>query len=510
MTTEQQPSDAELISAVRGGDTTAYGELFTRHVEAARRLARQLTAATDVEDLVSEAFAKVLTIVQRGGGPDLAFRAYLLTAVRSLHIDSVRGAVKLRPVDDFTPFDNGVPFRDTAVEGFENQAAARAFATLPERWQLVLWHTEVEGQKPAEVAKLLGMSANSVSALAYRAREGLRQAFLNMHAQDAEHDACAWTQDNLGAYIRNAASKRDSAKVRAHIDECRRCMGIYLELSEVNTNLSGILGPIVLGSAAAGYIAAAVGSAAQGGLVGLVGRVGEFTGNHTSSLALAGMAAVIVLITGLVLGLGGPQPDEASPVAEAPPATIPTSPPSAVDGSTFAPERTQAPATRGPVGSPRVDPSTPDDPTPSAPVQPGDTGNPSTAPQPDPDGTIVDPQNPPPPTLDPLPEVDAEITADERVVSDTTKFVRIEMSGLTEEGGFLEITTSNNEQVVIQGDCEERVCPVAPGTSYKNFAVHSDEVDKFTMVYFSVTPAGHVVDPNVENNRVEVEVEPAA
>ena len=280
MTTEQQPSDAELISAVRGGDTTAYGELFTRHVEAARRLARQLTAATDVEDLVSEAFAKVLTIVQRGGGPDLAFRAYLLTAVRTLHIDSVRGAVKLRPVDDFTPFDNGIPFRDTAVEGFENQAAARAFATLPERWQLVLWHTEVEGQKPAEVAKLLGMSANSVSALAYRAREGLRQAFLNMHAQDADHDACAWTQDNLGAYIRNAASKRDSAKVRAHIDECRRCMGIYLELSEVNTNLSGILGPIVLGSAAAGYIAAAVGSAAQGGLVGLLGRVGEFAGNH--------------------------------------------------------------------------------------------------------------------------------------------------------------------------------------------------------------------------------------
>ena len=45
-----------------------------------------------------------------------------------------------------------MPFRDTAVEGFENAAAARAFASLPERWQLVLWHTEVEGQKPAEVA----------------------------------------------------------------------------------------------------------------------------------------------------------------------------------------------------------------------------------------------------------------------------------------------------------------------------------------------------------------------
>ena len=318
MSTEQQPSDAELISAVRGGDTTAYGELFSRHVEAARRLARQLTSVGDVDDLVSEAFAKVLTIVQRGGGPDLAFRAYLLTAVRSLHIDSVRGATRLRPVDDFTPFDRGVPFRDTAVEGFENQAAARAFATLPERWQLVLWHTEVEGQKPADVAQLLGMSANSVSALAYRAREGLRQAFLNMHAQDAEDDACAWTQDNLGAYIRNASSKRDSVKVRDHIDECRRCMGIYLELSEVNTNLSGVLGPLVLGSAAAGYIATAVGgAAAQGG--GLLG----FISAHSTATALTGVAAAIVVIMGLVLGLN--RSPEAQPIGIEPQAgTKPT------------------------------------------------------------------------------------------------------------------------------------------------------------------------------------------
>ena len=70
-----------------------------------------------------------------------------------------------------TEFDPGVPFQDTAVEQFESGAAAKAFASLPERWQVVLWHLEVEGQKPADIAPLLGMSPNSVSALAYRARE---------------------------------------------------------------------------------------------------------------------------------------------------------------------------------------------------------------------------------------------------------------------------------------------------------------------------------------------------
>ena len=86
------PGDAELIAAVRGGDNEAYGLLFERHVEAARRLARQLVRGSDADDLVSEAFAKVLTVLQRGDGPDLAFRAYLLTAVRRLHIDKMRGA----------------------------------------------------------------------------------------------------------------------------------------------------------------------------------------------------------------------------------------------------------------------------------------------------------------------------------------------------------------------------------------------------------------------------------
>ena len=150
------PADAELISAVRGGEVDAYGELFDRHVAAARRLARQLVPPADAEDLVSEAFAKVLSLLQRGAGPDLAFRAYLLTAVRRLHVDRIRANARVQPTDDLEPFDPGVPFRDTAVEGFENAAAAKAFASLPERWQAVLWHTEVEGQKPAEVAGAAG------------------------------------------------------------------------------------------------------------------------------------------------------------------------------------------------------------------------------------------------------------------------------------------------------------------------------------------------------------------
>ena len=287
--------DAELITAVRGGDVSAYGTLFERHVDAARRLARQLTSPSDADDLVSDAFAKVLRVLQNGGGPDLAFRAYLLTAVRRLHVDKIRAGAKLQTTDDLEKFDPGVPFRDTAVEGFENSAAAAAFASLPERWQLVLWHTEVEGQKPAEVGALLGMSANSVSALAYRAREGLRQAFLNSHINDIEDDGCQWTHDHLGPYVRNGVSKRDAHKVEEHLDGCRKCMAIYLELTEVNSNLSGLLAPIILGAAASGYLAS--GAAVKAGfLATAAGRVRDGITSNVPLSAAVGVAAVSTVV----------------------------------------------------------------------------------------------------------------------------------------------------------------------------------------------------------------------
>ena len=127
-----EPGDAELISAVRGGDVDAYGELFSRHVDAARRLARQLVSAGDADDLVSEAFAKVLSVLQRGGGPDLAFRAYLLTAVRRLHVDKIRAGSRLHTTDDLTPFDPGVPVPRHRRRGVRERRR-RARVRLPAR-----------------------------------------------------------------------------------------------------------------------------------------------------------------------------------------------------------------------------------------------------------------------------------------------------------------------------------------------------------------------------------------
>lgn len=239
------PSDAELIALVRRGEVAAYGTLFERHTGAAYNLARQLTRSnTEADDLVAEAFAKVLDTLRGRKGPDSAFRAYLLTTLRHTAYDKTRRDRKVELTEDMTALSGTaadaltVPFTDTAVRGLDRSLAAKAFARLPERWQAVLWHTEIEQQRPAEVAPILGLTANGVSALAYRAREGLRQAYLQVHLREDTGDRCRATTDRLGAWTRDGLSKREAAQVDTHLDECAQCRACVAELDDLNGALA--------------------------------------------------------------------------------------------------------------------------------------------------------------------------------------------------------------------------------------------------------------------------------
>src|SRR5579875_2955652 len=249
--------DAELMAAIRAGDTTAYGELYQRHVAAAQSLARQLVRGqAEVDDVVAETFSKVLDVMRRGGGPQEAFRPYLLTAVRRVAYDRHRGERRSVVTDEIETYDPGQPFVDPAVAGLERSLIARAFLSLPERWRAVLWHTEIEEAKPADVAPLLGLTANGVAALAYRAREGLRQAYLQMHLTGPARPECRPVVGKLGAFVRGGLAAREAKVVTAHLDGCPDCRTVYAELADVNSGLRAIVAPIFLGPLAAAYLAA--------------------------------------------------------------------------------------------------------------------------------------------------------------------------------------------------------------------------------------------------------------
>ncbi len=406
--------DADLIAAVRGGDIDAYGVLFERHRQAAARLAGHLVPGPDADDLVSESFIRVLAVLQAGKGPDEFFRAYLLSSIRRLHLDRIRGSKRVKTTDDESELDRAVEFVDPTTMQFERSAAADAFGSLPERWQLVLWHLDVEGQKPADIAPMLGMSANSVSALAYRAREGLRQAYLQGHLAPTLHEGCRKTTAQLGAYVRKGLSARDSHAVEDHLDGCSRCTGLYLELSEVNSNLSGVLGPIILGSAAAGYIAAttaAVGVGAALGLTGTAAQVvrvvavpvkaatagaagvvgagaqGVVAVTVVAGLATAGTVAVATDFGGINRPTTSARPSVSAPVIT-PDATTPTeTAPELIELEPgFEPETEVIP---DPTETPTVEPTAPTEEQPPVELVP--------EPQPTPEETEEPPPPPPPP-----------------------------------------------------------------------------------------------------------------
>jgi RNA polymerase sigma factor (sigma-70 family) len=370
----QGPSDAELIESVRGGTIDAYGQLYERHVSAAYNLARQLARSqAEADDLVSEAFAKVLDTLRAGRGPDSAFRAYLLTALRHTAYDKTRRDKKVDLTEDMTDVAPAVQFSDTAVAGLERSLAARAFAALPERWQMVLWHTEIEGQSPADVAPLLGLTANGVSALAYRAREGLKQQYLQMHLAETDTERCKATVDKLGAWTRAGLSKREATQVEAHLDECGRCRALAAELADVNGALRIFVAPLVLGVGATTYLVAAgtttavVGAGAAAGGAGAVGASIPRQLITVGGSAAAVAAAVVIALTAGTSDQQSPQVQAAEPP---PPAVTQVQPPSPK------PPVPPAPTTEPPVQTPSPTPSSPA-PTPTPTPEPTPTPPPA-------------------------------------------------------------------------------------------------------------------------------------
>ncbi|GLX00340.1 zf-HC2 domain-containing protein [Microtetraspora sp. NBRC 16547] len=303
-------TDAELLDAVRGGNVSAYAALFDRHVAAARSLAGQMVEGdvegdvegnTEAEEILSETFAAVLNVIRSGGGPESAFRLYLLTALR-------RTAAGEQDGDEL-----GTPYVDPAYAGLERSLVARAYFSLPERWRMVLWHTEVENCGAAEIGPMLGLSVKGVAALAYRAREGLRQAFLQIHLDGGPLPGCRAMTEKMAAYVRGGLTRRETRMVDGHVADCVDCRTVFLELSDVVQGLRVVVGPLIAGPFLTGYLAALRGAAATGrggraGLARWVRRVplAYWAVAGGTAAAAAGGLLLIDAITDVVTGGGHP------------------------------------------------------------------------------------------------------------------------------------------------------------------------------------------------------------
>ena len=169
-----------LLEQTRGGGMGAFAELYTLHHREALGFARRYTSCGSIaDDIVAETFTRILGALKNGGGPQNSFRAYMFATLR--HVAQEWGSGREQPTDpQYLRHSHEVmpEASDRVLRQVECDEVQAAFAALPARWQAVLWHTAVECRTPLQVAQLLGIRANAVAALAYRARKGLRDAYL--------------------------------------------------------------------------------------------------------------------------------------------------------------------------------------------------------------------------------------------------------------------------------------------------------------------------------------------
>ncbi|MFD2356012.1 RNA polymerase sigma factor [Nonomuraea ferruginea] len=200
---DSQREDAALTKLVRAGDSRAVAELYERHHAAVLAFARRLCQDPHIaEDLASEAFTRTLRTVRGGeASPSGAWRPYLYAVARNTAAEWAR--TDQRRV--LTP-----EFRDDELTVAEpeppDDLVTRAYRSLPPRWQTVLWHTVIEDERPEQVAEILGTTPGNVGVLAFRAREGLRKAYLAAHVAGASGD-CRKYADPLAAAVRKKSGR---------------------------------------------------------------------------------------------------------------------------------------------------------------------------------------------------------------------------------------------------------------------------------------------------------------
>jgi len=295
-------ADADLVVRTRSGDTAAFGELWRRHYRAGMTVARNITSSLDADDLVQEAYTRIYHSIVNGGGPTGSFRAYLFTSIRNTAAAWGRARRE-------TPYDELDGVEDPSAAAHESEAALdrslthQAFRSLPTRWQEVLWYSEIERMKPAEIAPLLGMKPTAVAQLTFRAREGLREAWIQAHLGSvANGSECQWTIERLGAYARDNLGRRDHAKLERHLAGCVRCSIVASEAKEVSSRLALVLLPLALGAAGtAGYLASVQGGGASWvALASMPSTVlrAAVTGNPAATVGAAGPTAVAASATG--------------------------------------------------------------------------------------------------------------------------------------------------------------------------------------------------------------------
>ncbi|HEY2376419.1 MAG TPA: sigma-70 family RNA polymerase sigma factor [Gemmatimonadaceae bacterium] len=189
MADEHDASDARLVHAARLGDAGAFDALVGRYLRSAHALAFAIARNhLDAEDICQDAFVRALEQLDKCRS-EARFAGWFFAIVRSTALNHQRRERLRRgePIEGLDTYSH----EDPVAEAERSELRARlgaALAVLGERECSVVLLHDLEGRAHREIANALGISDVSSRQYLFVARQKLRAALADLHAQRTDDD----------------------------------------------------------------------------------------------------------------------------------------------------------------------------------------------------------------------------------------------------------------------------------------------------------------------------------
>lgn len=176
-----EPTDSELMLAVRDGNFEKFGTLFDRHHQNLFNYFYRLSGdAASSEDLVQDVFLRMLKY-RRSFKTDSQFRAWMYQIARTARIDRFKRRHEEQTdanCSELLSPQNGP--HHSLEEAEQSVLLQKALLQLPDDKREILILARFQQMKYSEIARLLGVEEGAVKVRVHRAIVELRDIVLNM------------------------------------------------------------------------------------------------------------------------------------------------------------------------------------------------------------------------------------------------------------------------------------------------------------------------------------------
>jgi len=264
-------SDAELITAARGGDRAAIDELLTRYEPSIYRFGLRMCGD---EEAAHEVLQETLLAAFRhlpGFRGDAALSTWLFQIARSFCIKERRRHRPTSSLDEPSRAElvDPAPSPDARTHAREiGEALSRAIAKLAPEQREVLILRDVEGLSAEQAAAIVGVEVGALKSRLHRARMALRGELAGVLGDEPNTMPCPELAQELSAYVGAEIDQATCVQIENHMATCARCAGACDALKRsvsLCRRLPGNEVPAPVRAAVRGAILAAIGAASAAG-----------------------------------------------------------------------------------------------------------------------------------------------------------------------------------------------------------------------------------------------------